>query len=133
MKAGRGSRESTWRVLSRCLAILRRVQEGPATAEELVEAVCREVGPGAYGAARGPALRRRLANDLTRTRRWLGGQIRFDRRTRRYRWEGFDRPWIVLPEEERAALCQLAAQHPALQSLAERIARYLGPGERGRR
>jgi len=35
----RGKRESHWLVIRRCLAIVRRVQRGPACWEELVEAV----------------------------------------------------------------------------------------------
>jgi len=60
----RGPRESTWLVLSRCLAIIRRVQRGPATWRDLVQAVRQEVGEEAYGAASGKALHRRVVNDL---------------------------------------------------------------------
>jgi len=35
----RGKRESSWLVIRRCLAIIRRAQRGPASREELLQAM----------------------------------------------------------------------------------------------
>ena len=64
----RGKREGQWQVVRRCLAIVRRVQRGPASREELVEAVLAREGADAYGGTTGRALQRRVENDLQRIR-----------------------------------------------------------------
>ena len=74
----RGNRESTWLVVARCLAIVRRVRQGPTDWKGLVEAVRAEVGENAYGNAKGQALHKRVENDLARIRKHLGVEIRYN-------------------------------------------------------
>jgi len=75
----RRNRESTWLVIARCLAIIRRVQRGSTDWKGLVEAVRAEVGEDVYGKAEGEALHRRVENDLARIRDRLGVEIRYSR------------------------------------------------------
>ncbi len=70
------------RVLRRCLAMIRRLQRGPARWSDLVEAVrwADEV-EDPYGGATGKALRKRVENDLHRIRGHLGVEVRYSRRS----------------------------------------------------
>ncbi|MCS7282643.1 MAG: WYL domain-containing protein [Anaerolineae bacterium] len=103
----RRTRESTWLVASRCLAIIRRVQRGPATWKELVEAVRREVGRDAYGEAEGKALHRRLENDLARIRERLGVEIRYSRQEKGYIIYSLWVPLLDLPDEDLRTIAWL--------------------------
>lgn len=53
-----GTRASTWVTVQRCLVILRRLQRGPASRDDLVHAVEAVVGESAYGTAPEKALGR---------------------------------------------------------------------------
>ena len=48
------AREGSTTVLRRCLALLRRLQRGPASRQELIDAVLMDNGREAYGGARHP-------------------------------------------------------------------------------
>ena len=48
-----GKREGQWQVVRRCLAIVRRVQRGPAQRPDLLGAVLAHEGAEAYGSAEG--------------------------------------------------------------------------------
>ncbi len=80
----RGRRESQWLVMCRCLAIIHRAQRGPASREELIEAVRLQEGPAAYGEVEGEALQSRFENDLRRIRDKLGVKLYFDQRADGY-------------------------------------------------
>jgi hypothetical protein len=81
----RGNRESTWLIVARCLAIVRRVRQGPPPDwQGLVETVRAEVGKDAYGDAKGRALHKRVENDLARIRKHLGIEIRYSRKEKGY-------------------------------------------------
>ena len=67
----RGTRESKWLVMRRCLAIIQRVQRGPADRKALVQAVLDQEGAEAYGQTEGQPLHKRLHNDLGRIRHSL--------------------------------------------------------------
>jgi hypothetical protein len=83
--AMRGTRESTWLVVARCLAIIRRVRQGPPTDwRGLAEAVRAEVGKDAYGDATDQALHKRVENDLARIRKHLGIEIRYSGKEKGY-------------------------------------------------
>jgi len=84
----RGSRESQWLVLRRCLAIVRRLQRGPADGEALAAAVRASESPDPYDGAEDTRLRKKLEKDLWRIRYHLGVDIRFDRRMGAYRLRG---------------------------------------------
>lgn len=129
----RGIRESTWLVVSRCLAILRWAQRGPATWRELVEAVRREVGEDAYGEAEGKALHRRLENDLARIRERLGVDIRYSRQEKGYIIYSLWTPLLDLPDEDLRTIAWLgrifdeeSPYSEEVHAFLNRIVFYLG-------
>ena len=65
-------REGSTTVLRRCLAMLRRLQRGPATKRELIETVLTAVDGEAYGGATGRALDKRFEGDKRRLHDWFG-------------------------------------------------------------
>jgi len=71
-------------VVRRCLAIVRRVQRGPASWQDLVDAVHALEGVDAYGGSSGSALRQRLENDLRRIREHLLIEVYYDRQVEGY-------------------------------------------------
>lgn len=73
--------ESHWLVMQRCLAIVRRLQRGPASREELIEAVCECLGSEAYPEAEVQARGKRFHNDLRRLRDRLDIEVQFDHKT----------------------------------------------------
>lgn len=83
----RGDRESPWVVLRRCLAIVRRLQQGPADRKALVAAVRAGEFPDPYDGAEDARLQKKLEKDLWRLRYNLGIGVRFDRRAGTYRLE----------------------------------------------
>ena len=128
-----GKRESQWQVLCRCLTIIRRVQRGPASWEDLVQAVLDAEGPEAYGEAEGKALHRRLENDLQRIRDRLTIDLYFDRRTGGYVINDTWRPLLDLPDEDLATIAWLeqtfdhgSPQHDQVHALLGRLRLYLG-------
>lgn len=130
----RGPRESTWLVLSRCLAIIRRVQRGPATWRDLVQAVRQEVGEEAYGAASGKALHRRVENDLARIRERLGVEIRYSRQEKGYVIYSLWTPLLDLPDEDLRTIAWLgrifneeSPYHEEIHAFLGRLILYLGP------
>ena len=97
-----GRRESQWLVMRRCLAILRRVQRGPAGRDELLAAVCAEVGADAYEQADAAAVRKRLEKDLERIRTHLLIDLYYDRRAGGYIIRDAWLPLLDLPKIGRA-------------------------------
>lgn len=129
----KGTRESTWLVLSRCLAIIRRIQRGPATWKELVEAVRQEVGEEAYGDSEGKALHRRLENDLARIRQWLGVELRYSRQEKGYTIYSLWTPLLDLPDEDLRTIAWLgrifdeeSPHYEEVHAFLDRIVFYLG-------
>jgi predicted DNA-binding transcriptional regulator YafY len=130
----RGSRESHWRVTRRCLAILGRAQRGPASWEELVQAVLDQEGQDAYGGTEGRALRRRLENDLQRIREHLWVDLYFSRQEGGYVIRDTWRPLLDLPDEDLATIAWLeqtfdhdSPQHDEVHALLGRLRLYLAP------
>ncbi|MCX7856257.1 MAG: hypothetical protein N2556_09875, partial [Anaerolineae bacterium] len=126
-------RESTWLVISRCLAIIRRVQQGPATWKELVEAVRKEVGEEAYGDAEGKALHRRLENDLARIRERLMVEIKYSRQQKGYIIYDLWMPLLDLPDEDLRTIAWLgrifdeeSPYYDEVHAFLNRIVLYLG-------
>jgi proteasome accessory factor C len=74
---------SKWLSFKRCLAIVRRLQEGPASKAELVRAV-RELVPGAYGAGSDAARRKRFERDVKSIREDLGVDVDYERPAGQY-------------------------------------------------
>jgi hypothetical protein len=134
---GRGRRESQWLVMRRCLAIIRRVQRGPASGEELVAAVLAAEGHEAYGDAPPAALHSRLEKDLQRIRDTLWIDLCFDRRARGYVIRDTWRPLLDLPDGDLATIAWLeqtfgpdSPQHDEIQAFADRLRLYLDPPRR---
>lgn len=76
-------RRGEWVTFLRVLAILQRLQRGPATAEELITAVIKLVGPDAYPSG-GTARRAAFKHDRERLRAWLQAQFAYDASTKCY-------------------------------------------------
>jgi predicted DNA-binding transcriptional regulator YafY len=128
-----GRRESDWLVIRRCLAMIRRVQRGPATRDDLLQAVREQEGPEAYGTAEGEALGRRLGNDLHRIREDLQVEVQFDRRAGGYSIRDTWLPLLDLPDEDLTTIAWLegtfgpeSPQHDEVHALLGRLRLYLG-------
>jgi predicted DNA-binding transcriptional regulator YafY len=132
----RGQRESHWLVLRRCLAIVRRLQRGPAAWPELVAAVLRE-DPAAYGRTEGQPLYKRFRHDLTRLRDSLGVDIRADRRSKTYTILDTTQPLLDVSDEDLTTLAWLeqsfgptSPRYHAIHDLLGRLTSYLSPERR---
>jgi predicted DNA-binding transcriptional regulator YafY len=108
MPAKKASRESQWLVTRRCLAILRRVQRGPANKEELVRAVYTSEGEEAYGGAAAEALQSKFAKDIARIRDNFQVNVRYDRRIGGYVIADLERPQLDLPDAQLETLAFLS-------------------------
>ena len=135
--AGNRNRESQWLVIRRCLAIICRLQRGPASKEELLQAVLAQEGPSAYGDAQGRALQRRLENDLARIKYNLGIEIRYSRKDNCYFIRDSDLPLLDLPDDSLRTLAFLeqtfgpgAPMHQEVQALLNTLRSYLAPERR---
>jgi len=134
----RGRRESDWMVLRRCLAIVRRVQRGAATREDLMEAVLHEVGDDAYGEGADEEARWiRLEKDLGRIRRRLLVDVYFDDRAGGYVIRDLWTSLLDLPDEDLATIAWLedtfgpdSPKHDEVHGLLGRLRFYLDPERR---
>ncbi len=75
---------SAWQTIRRCLAILRRLQRGPANKAELLAAVSAAEGDDAYGLGPPQTQSKRFHRDLEALRNRLGLDVRFDQRAGGY-------------------------------------------------
>ena len=130
----RGRRESHWLVMRRCMAIVRRVQRSPATAQELIQAVRDVEGVEAYGGVQGQVLSRKLEKDLKRIREHLLIDLYFDRGIGRYVIRDIWMPLLDLPDEDLATIAWLeetfdhdSPQHEEVHGLLGRLRFYLAP------
>lgn len=103
------SRDSEWMTLNRCLALLQRLLQGPASRAELVKAACQAVGEEAYGSDPSSGRLSAFEKDInSRLRRYLGARVSFNRRTGLYELQEFSGlPGFDLPDEALAALAFL--------------------------
>jgi predicted DNA-binding transcriptional regulator YafY len=129
----RGKRESQWAVVRRCLSIIRRVQRGPATWQELAEAVLGQ-DPEAYGGTQDKALHRRFENDLRRIREELLVGLYYDRQIGGYIIRDVWLPLLELPDKDLATIAWLeetfdleSPQHDEVHALLDKLRLYLGP------
>jgi predicted DNA-binding transcriptional regulator YafY len=134
----RGKREGQWQVVRRCLAIVHRVQRGPASWEELVEAVLALEGADAYGGTTGRALQRRVENDLLRIRDHLLIEVYYDREAGGYVIRDTWSPLLDLPDQDLETIAWLeetfeqdSPQHDEVHALLGRLRFYLSPARRG--
>jgi predicted DNA-binding transcriptional regulator YafY len=132
------TRKDTETVVRRCLAQLRRLQRGPATRDELIEAARATVGRDAYGDAIGRALDKRFEGDKHRLRDWLGLEWYYSRRAGTYEIVDVWEPLLDLSDEALAAIAFLqetfdpsTPMHDAVQNLLGSLVGYLSPERRG--
>lgn len=123
--------------MRRCLAILRRLQQGPADKGELLAAVYAAEGEGAYGGTEGGALARRFEEDCRRIREELNVDVHYDRRVGGYLLSSLERPLLALPEEQLQTLAFLAetfrpnSPHAAeVRQLLDTLLGWLSPEQR---
>jgi len=129
----RGKRESHWLVIRRCLSIIQRTQRGPASRDELIEAVLAQEGPDAYGGTEGRTLYRRLEEDRKRIRENLMVDFYFDQQAGGYAIRDTWLPLLDLPDDDLATIAWLeetfgldSPQHDKVHALLGRLKLYLG-------
>lgn len=135
-----GSRESSWAAARRCLAILRRLQQGPAKKADLIAAVLDAEGAAAYGDA-GTSHRdvaKRFDNDKLRLLNQLRMPIRYDGSAGGYVLGELERPLLNLSDTHIETLALLAnffgEESPnglQVQQLIDQLVAWL-PEERAR-
>lgn len=126
-----GTRTSTWLKVQRCVIILRRLQRGPATRDELIQTVEASIDGPAYGKASEKALRR----DLKELRATFGLTIQL--RQGAYRLDEVGRlPLLDLPDDALEVLAFLyetfkpdAPEGEEVRRLLDTLTSYL-PEER---
>ncbi len=131
----RGRRESHWLVTRRCLAIIRRAQRGPATRDELIQAMLEEErASGCRECLNERALRLRLEKDLGRIRNELLVDLYFDRQVGGYVIRDAWLPLLDLPDEDLATIAWLeqtfghdSPKHDEVQALLGQLRLYLDP------
>jgi len=135
--AARGQRESDWLVVRRCLALVRRAWQGPATWQALLAAVLAQEGTEAYGAGSEARQRLRLEKDLERIRNHLGVDLRFDRELGGYAVGDAALALLDLPDQDLATIAWLAQtftpdspQHRQVQALLGRLQQALPEARR---
>lgn len=124
--------ESHWLVMRRCLALVRRLQRGPARRDELLAAVYAAEGPDAYGGVTGATLAKRFEADKRRLRQELHAPIVYDNMAGGYVLGACGRPLLDLPDDDLGALRFLADTFQAdtphaeeVQRLIDRLANWL--------
>jgi len=121
----RGDRDSSWLVLQRGLAIVRRLMRGPATKAELLAAVRTDVGPDAYS-VKPSAAERALKNDRAALKQHLGIETSFDRSMGVYQLGSLgDTPWLDLGDDELAAIGTLYNAFEGDSPEAARVRNFL--------
>lgn len=100
----RGSSESSWLAARRCLALVNRLQQGPATKQELLEAIYRPEDV----AASQSALSKRFENDKVRLWDNLNVRIQYDRVVGGYVMTAWERPLLNLSNDQIETLAFLA-------------------------
>lgn len=131
----RGDRESTWMVIRRCLAIIRCAQRGPASRQDLIQAMLRVERPGDYGEPRDEStLQIRLEKDLQRIRERLMVDLYFDQRVGGYVIRDTWMPLLDLPDEDLATIAWLeqsfgqeAPKHDEVHAFLRQLRLYLDP------
>ncbi|NKQ34065.1 MAG: WYL domain-containing protein [Chloroflexi bacterium] len=129
-KRGRGISESSWYVARRCLDVVIRLQQGPATKAELLTAVYQTDD----AAQDWQKLSLRFENDKIRLRDKLGIPIRYDKTVGGYVLGEGKRPLLNLPDADMQTLAFLAdtfqpsSPHaPQVQHLIDTLLNWLPP------
>jgi predicted DNA-binding transcriptional regulator YafY len=131
-----GKRESEWQVIRRCLAIIRRIQQGEATRDDLIRAVLAAV-PEAYSEATGPQLHKRFHSDLARIRNHLWIEVQANPRTKQYSIRDMNQPLLALPDTDLKTIAWLeqtfgpgTPHHPQIGAFLERLRFFLAAEQR---
>ncbi len=103
-----GKAESSWQVARRCLAIVRRLQQGPARKNSLLDAVYLSEGDDAYGHVTGKALNKKFHEDKKRLRGNLYIGVGYSKEAGGYVLEGWERPLLNLPDTHIKTLAYLS-------------------------
>lgn len=104
IESGRGSSESYWHVARRCLAVINRLQQGPATKEELLSSIYRIEDAHASQSA----LSTRFDNDKSRLWQKFQVRIRYDKLVKGYVLVEWERPLLNLSDDDLATLAFLS-------------------------
>jgi predicted DNA-binding transcriptional regulator YafY len=135
----RSTRGSQWQVLRRCLVILQRLGQGPASAQQLMAAVVDALGGEAYP-PEAAARRAAFKHDREHLRTQLGAIWSYDPLSKLYTLEDAG-PYACLSlcSEDVQALALLArtfsgeiGEHAAIQDLLQRLAARLPVQDRRR-
>jgi predicted DNA-binding transcriptional regulator YafY len=123
--------------MHRCLAIIRRVQRGPASRDDLLRVMRRVEQPArldALDCAEMEALRRRLEKDLGRIRERLLVDVYYDDQVDGYVIKDTWRPLLDLPDEDLETMAWLgeafdhrSPKHDQVHSLLRRLRLFLDP------
>ena len=131
----RGKRESTWMVIRRCMSIIRCAQRGPASREELIQAMLRAENPDDDGDPEDErALQLRLEKDLQRIRERLLIDLYFDPQAGGYVIKDTWLPLLDLPDEDLVTIAWLeqtfgheTPKHDEVHAFLGRLRLYLDP------
>lgn len=125
---------SVWQTVRRCLAILQRLQRGPADKAELMDAVREVEGEDAYGCGPRRVQDKRFRRDLEALYYRLGVEVRFDREVGGYRILDTARGLLDLPDDVLGALAFLedtftpqAPHAEEVSLLVETLRSFLSP------
>jgi len=118
-------RENPKRVFLRRLTLLRRLQRGPASRNDLVACVLAE-DSDAYGGARGGALDKRFESDKLELRRLFGLVLRYRRADGTYEIGACGWPLLDLPDEDLATLAFLQETFGPRAPHSAEVQRLLG-------
>lgn len=127
---------SQWQVQRRCLAIIRRVQRGGATWENLAAAVTEQEGDEAYNQLEDEPLREAIGRDVKRIRDLLNVNISYNRAEGIYEFQLAEEnlPLLDLPDEDLATMAWLeqkafppnTPQHAEVSDFLKRLRLFLG-------
>ena len=127
------TREGSTTVFRRCLRLLLRLQHGPVSKHDLIEAVLTQVDREAYGGDVSPrALNKRFEADKKRLYELFGVELRYRRTDNTYEIKAIWEPLLDLPAEAIEAIAFLqstfspaAPQSEQIQNLLSLLQSYL--------
>lgn len=113
------ARESSAAIIRRCLAMLRRLQRGPATRAALIAAA-------GYEDTVEPALTKRFEADKRRLTALFGAEWRYHKATGGYEWLEAWEGWCDLPDTALEALAFLQKTFEPGAPMADEVQNFLG-------
>ena len=118
---------SQWAVQRRCLAIIRRVQQGGATWEDLAEAVSQQEGDEVYNQLEDEPLREAISRDVKRIRDNLNINISYNRTEGAYQYQPDEGmlPLLDLPDEDLATMIWLERVFPPNTPMHEGVSDFM--------